>query len=491
MKLKQMKKLVMVLVGIMLLMPAFSVFVPQAHADETDAAYAGIKKRGVLVVGMSADYAPFEFHATVNGRDEIVGFEVAMAKQIAKDLGVKMEIKEMGFDGLIGALQTGKIDVIISGINATPEREQIVSFSKAYMSPKQTILILKKNAAQYTTNVSSFSGKKVGAQRQTTQETFVQDNMSGSTLVSLQKVPDLVSQLSAGKIAGVVLNDPISEAYAQQNKALSVIYPKPNESEGAVSIAMPKNSPVLQAKINTSIDHIVSSGQLTKFKKEANTLMFAKQSFWAKYGNLFIKGTLITLALAAIAVVLGSVLGTILALFKLSPNFMLKMLGNIYIEYVRGTPLLVQAFMVFFGTQVIGLNLSAFSAGALAMGLNSAAYVAEIIRSGINSVNYGQTEAARSLGLSKGKTMRFIVLPQAIKNILPALGNEFVTVIKEGSVVSVIGVGELMFQTGVVQGASFKPFFPLLITSLIYFVLTFGISRALGYAEKRMARTSR
>ncbi|OQJ74137.1 ABC transporter permease, partial [Leuconostoc pseudomesenteroides] len=165
--------------------------------------------------------------------------------------------------------------------------------------------------------------------------------------------------------------------------------------------------------------------------------------------------------------------------------------GNIYVEYVRGTPLLVQAFMVFFGTQVIGFNLSAFAAGALAMGLNSAAYVAEIIRSGINSVDNGQNEAARSLGLSKGKAMRYIILPQAVKNILPALGNEFVTVIKEGSVVSVIGVGELMFQTGVVQGASFKPFFPLVITSLIYFVLTFGISRALGYAENRMNRTSR
>ncbi|CAM3132927.1 ABC transporter substrate-binding protein/permease [Leuconostoc rapi] len=491
MKHKMMKNITVLVMSIMLLVPMLLSAVPQVRAAETDPAYTKIKQRGVLVVGLSADYAPFEFHATVNGRDQIVGFEVSMAKEIAKDLGVKLQIKEMGFDGLVGAVQTGKIDVIISGINATPEREKVVDFSKSYLSPKQTVLILKKNATSFTTDVKSFSNKKVGAQRQTTQETFVQNSMPDSKLVSLQKVPDLVSQLSAGKISGVVLNDPISKAYAQQNKALQVIYPKPNEGEGAVSVAMPKNSPVLKSKINQSIDDIVSSGKLKAYQKEANTLMFAKQSFWSKYGNLFIKGTLITLALAAIAVVVGVVLGTLLALFKLSPNFILKAIGNIYVEYIRGTPLLVQAFMVFFGTQVIGLNLSAFAAGALAMGLNSAAYVAEIIRSGINSVNYGQTEAARSLGLSKGKAMRYIILPQAVKNILPALGNEFVTIIKEGSVVSVIGVGELMFQTGVVQGASFKPFFPLLITSFIYFVLTFGISRALGYAEKRMARTSR
>jgi polar amino acid transport system substrate-binding protein len=120
------------------------------------------------------------------------------------------------------------------------------------------------------------------------------------------------------------------------------------------------------------------------------------------------------------------------------------------------------------------------------LSLNSAAYVAEIIRAGIMAVNKGQMESARSLGMSQGQSMRFIILPQAIKNILPALGNEFVTVIKESSVVSVIGVTELMFQTGVVQGASFKPFLPLIITSLIYFALTFTLSRLLGVAERRM-----
>ncbi|MFL2088716.1 ABC transporter substrate-binding protein/permease [Leuconostoc mesenteroides] len=485
------KKISIVIMTITMLLPLLAVLPTHADAATTDPALTKIKKKGTLVIGLSADYAPFEFHATVNGRDQIVGFDVEMAKKIAKDLGVKPVIKEMGFDGLIGALQTGKIDVIISGINATPEREKVVDFSNSYMKPLQTVMVLKKDASKYSGNLNSFSGKKIGVQKQTTQETYAQESMSGSTIVSLQKVPDLVAQLSTGKIAGIVLNEPISKAYTQQNKAFKIIYPKPSSGEGAVSIAMPKNSPVLKAKINKSLGNIIKSGELEAYQKRANKLMFADQSFWAKYGNLFVRGTLLTLALAAVAVVLGIVLGTVFALFKLSPNAILRIIGNVYVEYVRGTPLLVQAFMVFFGTQVIGLNLSAFAAGALAMGLNSAAYVAEIIRSGINSVDFGQTEASRSLGLSKGKTMRYVILPQAVKNILPALGNEFVTIIKEGSVVSVIGVGELMFQTGVVQGASFKPFFPLVIASLIYFVLTFGISRSLGYAEKRMNRSSR
>ncbi|KAI3472549.1 hypothetical protein Pfo_031326 [Paulownia fortunei] len=187
--------------------------------------------------------------------------------------------------------------LVIGFINATPEREQVVDFSEAYLKPLQTIMVLKKDASKYSSNLSSFAGKKIGAQKQTTQETYVQDNMSSSTLVSLQKVPDLVAQLSTGKIAGI-----------------------PASGEGAVSVAMPKNSPVLKAKINASITKIVKSGKLAAYQKKANKLMFADQSFWAKYGNLFIKGTLLTLALAAIAVVIGVILGTVFALFKLSPN---------------------------------------------------------------------------------------------------------------------------------------------------------------------------
>ncbi len=115
------------------------------------------------------------------------------------------------------------------------------------------------------------------------------------------------------------------------------------------------------------------------------------------------------------------------------------------------------------------------------------AYVAEIIRSGLNSVPIGQTEAARSLGLSSGATTRYVVLPQAIKNIWPALGNEFVTDIKESSVLSVIGASELMFEGSTVQGASFQPFFPMMIVALIYFAMTFILTRALGFVERRMA----
>ncbi len=173
---------------------------------------------------------------------------------------------------------------------------------------------------------------------------------------------------------------------------------------------------------------------------------------------------------------------------KLSPFIPLKWLAVVYIEFIRGTPLLVQVFLVFFGTTaVLGLDISALVCGIIALIINSAAYIAEIIRAGINAVDKGQMEAARSLGLNYKQSMKAVIMPQAIKNILPALGNEFVTVIKESSIVSIIGVSEIMYNAQVIQGASFDPFTPLIIAALFYFVLTFTLSRLLAYIEGRMS----
>lgn len=210
-------------------------------------------------------------------------------------------------------------------------------------------------------------------------------------------------------------------------------------------------------------------------------------NFFTKYGSFFLTGIKNTILISIVGVVFGALFGAFFALMKLSSIKPLKWLASVYIEFIRGTPLLVQVFLVFFGTTaVLGWDISALICGMIAMVINCAAYIAEIIRAGINAVDKGQTEAARSLGLSYGQTMKTIILPQAIKNILPALGNEFVTVIKESSIVSVIGVSEIMFNAQVVQGASFDPFTPLLVAAILYFVLTFVLSRVMNFFEGRM-----
>ncbi len=461
-------------------------FATNVQAAETDSFYDKIQKDGQLIVGLSADYAPYEFHATVDGQDTIVGFDISIAQKIADDLGVKLKIEELGFDALLGALKTGKIDLIISGMSPTPERLKEVDFSDPYMTVQQKVIVRKTDKDKFT-SVADFNNVKVGAQKQSTQEELAKTELTGSDVTSLQKVPDIIVNLKNKKIDAAIIEGPVADAYLQKNTDLTYADVSFENGTKQTAIAMPKNSPVLKEKVNASIKEIKKKKLLPGYKKEANALMFDDQNFFQEYGSYYVKGAGYTIFLAIIGVLFGALLGGILALMKLSKNKLFKFIAAVYIEYVRGTPLLVQIFLVYFGTTVIGLDLSKMTAGCIALALNSGAYVAEIVRAGIQSVNKGQSEAARSLGMNQSQAMRFIILPQAIKTILPALGNEFVTVIKESSVVSVIGVSELMFQAGNVQGASFKPFLPYVLVSLIYFVLTFTLSKLLGVAERRMS----
>ncbi|WNQ13039.1 amino acid ABC transporter permease [Paenibacillus aurantius] len=211
-------------------------------------------------------------------------------------------------------------------------------------------------------------------------------------------------------------------------------------------------------------------------------------SFLPEYYDYFLKGAQITIYLSIVTVVLGVLLGILLALMKMSEIKPFRWAATAYIEFIRGTPLLVQLFIIFYGLPQLSqfLEMPDFVAGALALSINSAAYVAEIFRAGIQAIDKGQMEAARSLGMSKRMAMRHIILPQAFKNILPALGNEFIVVIKESSIVMVIGIHELMYNANVVKGAIYRPFEPLVAAAILYFILTFTLSKLLGVAERRM-----
>lgn len=216
---------------------------------------------------------------------------------------------------------------------------------------------------------------------------------------------------------------------------------------------------------------------------------------FAKYYPFFFEGVKNTLIIAAMSVVFGLILGIFMAMMKMSSIKILKWFATAYVEFIRGTPLLVQLTFLYYGLPMAGItfpdvsfipNFSRFMAGVIAMSLNSCAYIAEVIRSGIQAVDTGQMEAARSIGFRYGDSMKLVILPQAVKNILPALGNEFVTVIKESSIVSVIGIADLMFRTNGVIALTYLYLPGLAITACLYFVLTFISSRLIAALEKRM-----
>ena len=244
-----------------------------------------------------------------------------------------------------------------------------------------------------------------------------------------------------------------------------------------------------------------------------------------KYGEMIGEGLVITILLAALTVVLGFILGVVLAIMRMTDirpfrslgldkdghlrgkGFLLTLskfnpisfLATVYVEVIRSTPVLVQILIIYLGVfgQLIRLprftilgfiKFERFLPGVVALGINSGAYLCEIIRSGIQSIDGGQTEASRSLGLNKGKTLRYVVLPQAIRNILPAIANEFVVIIKESAITYTIGVQDIMAAINSIKGATFLIMEPLLVATALYFCLCFPTSKLIAYVERRMSR---
>lgn len=481
-----MKCLIRFILVLGLLISSAMVYINPAAYAEQDQKWEKIKERGELRVGLSADYAPMEFEHTVNGKTEYAGVDIDLAKKIAKDNNLKLKIVNMSFDSLLGALKTGKIDIIISGMTSTPERKKQVDFSDSYMMTKNIMLVKKDKVNDYK-DIKDFNNKKVGAQKGTEQEKIAQTEIENASITSLSRLPDVILALKSGKVEGVVVEKPVAEAYLKQNPKLGISNVKFNEEEKDTVIAVPKDSPKLLSQINKTIKEVKDKGLIDKYMTNAANAMNDDSGFISKYGSFFLKGIKITILISLIGVALGSILGAFVALMKLSKIKIISWIASIYIEILRGTPMLVQVFIVFFGiTDALGLDISALVCGTIALVINSSAYIAEIIRAGINAVDKGQMEAARSLGLNYRQTMKSVIMPQAIKNILPALGNEFVTLIKESSIVSTIGVGEIMFNAQVVQGISFDPFTPLLVAAALYFVLTFVLTRIMNMIEGRL-----
>ncbi|EOA9072197.1 ABC transporter substrate-binding protein/permease [Staphylococcus aureus] len=481
-----MKCLIRFILVLGLLISSAMVYInPTAHAEQ-DQTWEKIKERGELRVGLSADYALMEFEHTVNGKTEYAGVDIDLAKKIAKDNNLKLKIVNMSFDSLLGALKTGKIDIIIFGMTSTPERKKQVDFSDSYMMTKNIMLVKKDKVNEYK-DIKDFNNKKVGAQKGTEQEKIAQTEIENASITSLSRLPDVILALKSGKVEGAVVEKPVAEAYLKQNPKLGISNVKFNEEEKDTVIAVPKDSPKLLSQINKTIKEVKDKGLIDKYMTNAANAMNDDSGFISKYGSFFLKGIKITILISLIGVALGSILGAFVALMKLSKIKIISWIASIYIEILRGTPMLVQVFIVFFGiTAALGLDISALVCGTIALVINSSAYIAEIIRAGINAVDKGQMEAARSLGLNYRQTMKSVIMPQAIKNILPALGNEFVTLIKESSIVSTIGVGEIMFNAQVVQGISFDPFTPLIVAAALYFVLTFVLTRIMNMIEGRL-----
>ena len=458
----------------------------EATAPGEDTLYQDIQERGVIRVGTNSTYAPFEFSILKDGKNQVVGLDIFLAQKIADDLGVDLQVVDMEFSNLLTSLDTGQIDIVLAGMTSTEERAKSVDFSDIYQVSGQSFVIQESKVNEITDDSYFSDGGKISIGEGTTQQLLVGEYYPNSEVQVMRTTTDSISALDSGLVDGVLLDEDVAGAYAAENPNLTVIEANLPIQDPGKAAAMPKDQPTLQAAVNESISDAQEQGLIDQWLEGSYQIIEDnRQSTWAAYAPYFVNGLKTTLVISATAIFFGLIIGAALALMRLSENKLVDLIAQAYIEVVRGTPLMIQVLFVYLGFAGM-FGWSTMTSGLVAVSLNSGAYIAEIIRGGISSVDKGQAEAARSLGLGYWTTMRKVIFPQSLRSIWPSLGNEFVSLIKESSIVSTIGVAELTFQTRNVSTITFNGIIPLIISMAIYFMLTFTLTKLLNVYERRM-----
>lgn len=459
--------------------------------------YATAQQKKLTMV-TSADYPPYEFRDTATGKDEIIGFDVDIAKNITQELGYQLEIKDTDFNGIIPALQSGRADFAMAGMTPTTERKKNVDFSDIYYEAKNTIVAPK---GSNLTKSEDLVGKNVGVQLGSTQEEAAK-KFKGVKLKSLNRTAEIIQEVKAGRIDAAIIEDTIAKGFIGSNPDLE-FNTIPNVGEAGSAIAFPKGSELVddfnrvlaQMKQSGEIENLVKKWFENNGKPIAGTTDTSNSSFG--FGKIapsipfIIDGIRVTLLFTALSAFLGFLWGVVLSLFKISTIKPLRWFGTAYTSVFRGTPLLLQIALVYYATpQITGYNIPALLAGVITFTLNSGAYISETIRAGILAVDKGQREAALSLGVPYKPMMVDIILPQGLKNILPALVNESIALLKDSALVSTIGVADLLRRAQIVGAEKYIYFEPLLFAGVVYYLLVMSLTWG-GYAlERRLQRSS-
>ena len=272
-----MKKLSLKKMASLIIAGIMAVSMAACTKDSGDKDMGALEKltaSGKLAIGTSADFPPYEFHKEINGKDTIVGFDIALAQAIADELGLKLEIKDMDFDGLLTALNAGTVDMVVAGMNPTAERALEVDFTKIYYTAEQTVLVKAENKDKYT-SAASLAGLKVAAQKGTIQADLVAEQIENADIVALAKIPDLVMQLKSGMVEAIAVENAVAESYAKANPDLAVatFQFEIAEDEKGAAIAVKKGSEDLIEKLNEILDKLIADGKIDQFVVEANEMV--------------------------------------------------------------------------------------------------------------------------------------------------------------------------------------------------------------------------
>ncbi|GAA2028769.1 amino acid ABC transporter substrate-binding protein/permease [Yaniella flava] len=467
----------------------FSFFMaPAALADTAPDAEGGAPDGEVYTIGTDTTFAPFEFR---DPSGELVGIDIDLMKAIAEDQGFRVEFQSMGFNAALQALTANQVDGVIAGAGITPERQEVYDFSDPYFTGESTIATLEDSGVE---SWADLEGESVAVKTGSLSEEWAQEMQEeyDFELNALDQTTTMVESVKSGHDLALVDDLPIIAYGIQQGSGLELVSePEPTGDYGFM-VNQGQNAELLEM-FNTGLENLQESGEYDEILEEYIGGEDSGPDASSFLGLLttsmpaLLVGLKNTLLITGISFAIAMALGLMFGFMKISNNIIARGIATTFIAIFRGTPVLVWAFFFYFALpQLLGTPISIWVAGALTLSLNGGAYIAEIVRGSVQSVDPGQSEAARSLALNQGQTMRKVVLPQAFKMMTPSLINQLIIMLKDSSLLLAIGFGELLYQAQQIYAANFRTTEVLLIVAAIYFIAIWVLTLIANRVDRRV-----
>ncbi len=456
--------------------------------------------------------APYVFPDPKDPRT-IIGFEVDIAKALGRELGRPPVFVQNQWDGLIPGLLRGNYDLALNGLEITPDREQVIRFTVPYYATTEQLSVRKDESSIQA--LADLRGRTVGTLKFSLAQRII-ERVGGIDVRSYEGQINAYEDLANGRLDAVLMDWPIAMYYSRPNPTLKFTGPPIGHLEYGIGVR--PDDARLQDELNHGLLNLIRTGELRRiyddwglWNRETEALfgqlvqapraleeftrtVTQKRSWrdrmlqYAGYLPLLLgRGAMMTLVISVTGMALAVTLGLVLALTYLYGPRPVAWASRAYIEVVRGTPLLIQLYLIFYGLPNIGIRLTPFFAAVFGLGLNYAAYEAENYRAGIQAIPPGQTEAALSLGLTQVQALRHVIIPQALRLVIPPVTNDFIALFKDSSIVSVITMVELTKVYGQLASTYYDYIGVGLLTAAIYFLLGLPFVRLARWAEARMA----
>jgi glutamine transport system permease protein len=441
------------------------------------------------MIGTDVTFAPFEFQ-DVNG--DFVGIDMDLLKAISEDQGFKYEIKPLGFNAAVQALEAKQVDAVIAGMSITEERAQKFDFSDPYFDSGVIMAVDEDNES--VSSYEDLKGERVAVKTGTEGASFAQSIQEeyGFEIVTYDESANMYEDVKSGNSIAAFDDYPVLAYGVKQGNGLKIVTEKEAGNSYGFAVSKGENAELLQM-FNTGLMNLRASGEYqeildqyletgSEVAEDTGFFSLLKQSFPS-----LMSGLKMTMILTVVSLIIASALGVVFGLFQVSKNKLLRIIATIYVDVFRGTPLIVQAFFIYFGIPAaLDIRISAVAAGLITLSLNAGAYMAEIVRGGIQSIDKGQMEAARSLGLPYGKAMAKVVLPQAVQVMIPSFINQFVITLKDTSILSIIGINELTQSGKIIIARNLESFQMWLIVGVIYFIIIMILTKVSNVLERRL-----